>query len=500
MKVQIYNQKFNDGLGNKTIAKNLGISKNTVRKYVKVFEENLQCFKTLAPEEYDEKLVDLFKKDKMDVSSRKSKLITKDVSNFVLKCLEENKKKISSGKRKQIMKNIDIYEMLVEKVAFKGSRSTVNNYISKISDKHKEAFIKRSFGAGEVCEFDWGNVTLDIDGEEIKLKLAVFYLPFSKYRVSYLYEQENMEAFVDSHIKFIKDIGHIPTTFVYDNMRVAVAKFVGKKEKIPTQTLTEMSAFYGFDFRFCNTYKGNEKGGVEKSVEFVRRKAFSYSNCFSTITEAHEALAKKLESINFENLEKFKEDITPMKVKNYDFVYGEIKCCHVDKYSTIVIKHHHYSVPDYLVGKTVKVKATIDYIHVYYNDLKIAVHNRLVGKSKWTIDIMHYTNLFISKPGGIKDSLAFKSMCGKYKNLYTDYFEGAELEFIKTLHLILEYDFEEVHSTILKVKKYSSKITADIINLSLDSEKKKYVSKNLDDNDVLKAVKSSINKYAVLGG
>ena len=37
---------------------------------------------------------------------------------------------------------------------------------------------------------------------------------------------------------------------VYDNMKVAVAKFVGHNEKQPTKGLLTLSKYYGFNFRF----------------------------------------------------------------------------------------------------------------------------------------------------------------------------------------------------------------------------------------------------------
>ena len=39
---------------------------------------------------------------------------------------------------------------------------------------------------------------------------------------------------------------------VYDNMRVAIRKFVGPSEKEPTEALLKLSMYYQFHFRFCN--------------------------------------------------------------------------------------------------------------------------------------------------------------------------------------------------------------------------------------------------------
>ena len=66
---------------------------------------------------------------------------------------------------------------------------------------------------------------------------------------------------------------------VYDNMRVAVKSFVGGDKK-PTEALMKMSGFYCFEYRFCNVRAGWEKGHVERSVEYVRRKAFCLTDHF----------------------------------------------------------------------------------------------------------------------------------------------------------------------------------------------------------------------------
>ena len=93
-------------------------------------------------------------------------------------------------------------------------------------------------------------------------------------------------------------IGGIYHEMVYDNMRVAVAEFVGRHEKQPTRALTNLSGWYQFRWRFCNVRRGNEKGHVERSVEVIRRKAFCDSDTFDTFEEARIHLASTLERHN----------------------------------------------------------------------------------------------------------------------------------------------------------------------------------------------------------
>lgn len=42
-----------------------------------------------------------------------------------------------------------------------------------------------------------------------------------------------MQSFLDSHVKFFNKVGGVHKTLVYDNMKVAVARFVSKLKKCP---------------------------------------------------------------------------------------------------------------------------------------------------------------------------------------------------------------------------------------------------------------------------
>ncbi len=153
----------------------------------------------------------------------------------------------------------------------------VCNHIARRENRvvTKEAFIRQVYQAGETCEFDWGEIKLCIAGKRRSLQLAVFTSAFSNYRYAFIYERQDTLAFMESHVRFFKKIGGVYREMVYDNMRVAVARFVGPHEKEPTRSLLQLRGHYQFRHRFCNIYRGNEKGHVERSVEYVRRKAFA---------------------------------------------------------------------------------------------------------------------------------------------------------------------------------------------------------------------------------
>src|SRR5690606_15086630 len=101
------------------------------------------------------------------------------------------------------------------------------------------------------------------------------------------------------HAEFFSHCKGNYKSMVYDNMRVAVKKFVGLHEKEPTKALSELSIYYGFRFRFCNIAAGNEKGHVERSVEFIRRKAFGKGHeSFASLADANRYLLQVCLKLN----------------------------------------------------------------------------------------------------------------------------------------------------------------------------------------------------------
>ena len=271
--------------------------------------------------------------------------------------------------------------------------------------------------------------------------------------------------------------GGVPKCMVYDNMKVAVSKFVGKTEKEATETLKKMSVYYGFNYRFCNIRSGNEKGHVENSVDFVRRKAFSSLSSFENEDFAFSRLAERLEKYN--NIKtKYLDNNSPADLLDIEkshllkLMPTYINCIdltlRVDKLSTISYLQNRYSVPDYLVLKTVDVKIFIDKLEIFYNNNLVASHTRLYGNQEWSIDILHYTKTLSRKPGALLGSLAFEQMHSSLKEIYHNFFQEKPKAFIELLEVIGNYDIASVQNTINILTQKSIEVNIENIKMILN--------------------------------
>lgn len=300
-KAEILMKHFREDKSQRRISKELNISRTTVKKYIDEFVEKSKELEEASQESDDknkilELIEELTEKPKYDVSSRKKVKLTEEVKEEIDKFVEQNDKKKAEGKKKQLMKKIDIYEELIEK-GYDIGYTTVCNYIR---DTHevKEAFIKQEYQLGQTLEFDWGEAKLTIAGKEMSLDMGLLTAAKAPYHFARLYRNKKTENFLDIHVRTFNNIGGVHHEVTYDNLKTAVKRFVGRNEKEATEDLIKISLYYGFNYRFCNVRKGNEKGHVERGIEYVRRKAFSNRTEFSSLEEANDYLQMKLNKLN----------------------------------------------------------------------------------------------------------------------------------------------------------------------------------------------------------
>lgn len=294
---------------------------------------------------------------------------------------------------------------------------------------------------------------------------------------------------------------------VYDNTRVVVKRFVGPSEKEPTEALLKLSLYYGFSYRLCNARAGWEKGHVERSVEYIRRKAFSRQDEFKTLEEANRYLDTMCDRLNLLNqansgqsaldsLRKEQPYLLPHLPKYNTARISELR---VDKYSTVCIDTCHYSVPDVYVEEFLLVKIYTTHIYCYYKNQKVALHKRQYGFGKWSIQIAHYIRTLKRKPGALAGSMALEQAEPELKEIYHKYYTGKEKQFIGLMELVGEEGWPKVQSAVedLRILSPTHLSTEKVVSLCKRNDDK--FPPKIEDNtltlskDILKAYSQLLN-------
>ena len=465
-KAEILMGYFRDNKSQRAISRETGISRDTVSKYIKEFEAKNDLLNVLKKDEEKNRnqilllIEEISSKPKYDASSRTRTKLTNEVTQKIDELVEENEKNRLLGRSKQLMKKIDIHERLLE-MNIDISYPSVCNYIRENFEK-KEAFIRQEYSLGETLEFDWGEVKLTIGGNPATLPMGLLTTACGSYHYARLYQNQKMENFLDIHVKVFNNIGGVHRELVYDNLKQAVRRFVGKYEKEATEDLIKISLYYGFKYRFCNIASGNEKGHVERGIEFVRRKAFSSQTDFASVEEANIHLEKKLLELNSRKRNWLKNQ-SPLDILKQEIPYllplkpsydtsRRIEA-RVNKYSVINIDQNKYSLPDYLVGKFVNTRIYPDIIEIYYKNNKIANHKRSYQNHSWIIDINHFIHTLKKKPGALHSSAGRHQLSPELQEIYQEYYINNPKDFIGLLELIKEKDLESVIDAIEELRK-----------------------------------------------
>lgn len=447
---------YREGKTQRQIKRETGINRKTIRKYIREYEEKKNILIASKDSDNAELIADIVEKPKYDTSKRYKVKLTDEIISRIKFYLKQNEEKKATGRSKQQKKKIDISEALKDE-GFDIGYTTVCNAIKNIDRKQKEAYIRQEYAPGESAEFDWGELKLIIAGKLRILQMSVFTTAKGDYRSGDIYYSQKTECFLDTHASFFSEVGGSYKEMVYDNTRVVIARFVGRNEKEPTEALLKLSLYYGFKFRFCNNYRGNEKGHVERSVEYIRRKIFSKRDEFASVEEARSYFKEELDKLNSRgqvlNNGKSAHDMLALErqyllpeMPRYDTARAAEP--RADKYSTITVDSCHYSVPDSLVGEFIFVKIYPDRIICHYDSKEVARHKRGHGKHEWFIDISHYIKTLKLKPGALKRSVAFSQVKPELKCIYQKYYKGREKSFIELMELISCEGMDRINDAI----------------------------------------------------
>ncbi len=444
-KQQIVISHRRQGLSIRETAKVMKLNRKTVKRYLRQYEQEKARSKDQG--------LGVVSAPKYDSSNRIKTKLTKEVTDKIDHDLDQNAKKRHQGLSKQCKAGTDIHESLIAAGHEIGYR-TVCKYIRKCKQKSKEIFIKQVYDPGSESEFDWGTVKLKIGGKWKKLKLGTFTLCYSNHRWAELYTHEGMPSFLDAHVRYLANLKGVPGTIVYDNMKVAVAKFTVKgSDKKPTDALLKISSYYQFSFRFCNAAKGNEKGHVERSVEYIRRKAFAEIMAFDSLDQANEHLRIILHKLNskstkgtdrtiIEKLQEERQHFATLPPVPYDTAI--LKYCVVDKYHTIQIDTNYYSIPESIHTPRVGVRIYPEHINIYdHENQLVATHQRQHTKYQWVINIDHYWNILQYKPGALRCSQAMVQANTTIKFLFMEYYKDIPRDFIELMLYCKQYKVTE---------------------------------------------------------
>ena len=295
--------------------------------------------------------------------------------------------------------------------------------------KAPHAFVPLSFELGEAFQFDWSEEGLVVGG--IYYRLQVSHLKLCASRAFWLvaYPSQGHEMLFDAHTRSFAALGGIARRGIYDNMKTAVDKVKKGKGRVVNARFAVMCAHYLFDADFCNVASGWEKGVVEKNVQDSRRRIWlDAQKCqFGSFEELNAWLGERCRSLwseirhpefkQFsvqEMLAQERPEMMPMPAAFDGYVERQAS---VSSTCLVSVQRNRYSVPCEFAGQRVSTRLYPTRICVVAGDAVVASHERVVNRGQTVYDWQHYIALVQRKPGALRNGAPFADMPAPLKQL-----------------------------------------------------------------------------------
>lgn len=303
-----------------------------------------------------------------------------------------------------------------------------------------EVFLRQSHRPGDEAEVDFGEVIVRLAGEDVKCFVFCFRLSFSGKAVHRVSLSGGQEAFFEGHEHAFRVLGGVPSGKVrYDNLKAAVAQVIGfSRAREETDRWTAFRSHWGLDAFYCQPGIGgaHEKGGVEGQIGYFRRNHLvpvpdvpSIQALNAMIDEWDAADEARRIGGRARTVGEFWAIEQPLlrPLPEEPFETGRWFTPRVDRYSQVPVRTNKYSVPVRLIGRRVRVLLHASDLVIYDGRTEVARHERLPGKSGVRLDLDHYLEALVRKPGAMPGSTALEQAraAGKFTPVHDAWWAAA---------------------------------------------------------------------------
>jgi len=228
-----------EGQSIRRVARELGLSRNTVAKY-------------------------LDQPEPVRSSRRRERPVWEAVKPRLEELIAEWEPRTTAKQRITAMR---LHRQLVSE-GYRVGRTLVGDYWRELRRQRAEVYVPLIHRPGE-AQIDFFEVVVEVGGERRKAWEFLMRLMYSGREFAWLYERCDQLAFLDGHVRAFAHLGGVARRCVYDNLAAAVRKIVGARRELTGRFLALVS-HYLFEPDFARIGEGHDKGGVESRGKAIR--------------------------------------------------------------------------------------------------------------------------------------------------------------------------------------------------------------------------------------
>lgn len=369
-----------EGTSIRQVARELGLSRNTVSKYLT----------EAAPVRHR--------------SRRRARPVWERVQPRLEELLAEWEPRTTA---KQRLTGVRLHRALREE-GYQVGLTAIHEYLRERRRQRTEVYVPLIHRAGDEAQVDFFEVTVELGGAWVKAWKFLLRLMYSGREFVWLYQRCDRLAFFDGHMRAFAYLGGIPRRCVYDNLSAAVRKIVGGERQL-NQRFEALVSHYLFEPCFARVGEGHDKGGVESRGKAIRLRHLAPVPRGNHLEEVAQALLADLERAFAERRDPEGRNLTElwsaeqsqlMALPAAPFELSEPVTVEISSRALVKVEGGWYSTP----SRWARLRATaylgVDQIRLVCMDESVT-HPR-VGFGRRRVVYRHYLPELARKPQAVR--------------------------------------------------------------------------------------------------
>lgn len=365
------------GWGKKAIARELGCSKNTVKRYLELggWQPYAGGQRATALDGHEAWLRDAFLQHRGNAEVIRQELLRE--------------------------KNVDVSLRTVERAVAEHRR---------LLRAESLATVRFETPPGKQLQADFGELWVTIGGERVKVHLCVLTLGWSRRIFVRAFRNERQGNWLLTMEESFRAFGGVPEEMLIDNARALVSVHdVATGEIVFADRFAQFARYWGFRPRACAPYRARTKGKDERAVAYVKKNAIAGRTFLSwedleawLVAWSRDVADERVHGTTGEKPSaRFAREeaaaLRPLPDKPPFQAERElVRVVHHD--ACVEVDANWYSVPWQLAKATVTVRVRDRLVTVHHGGRVVARHERLDGRRQRSVDPAHWEGLVQREP------------------------------------------------------------------------------------------------------
>lgn len=378
------------GVSIRSISGKLGISRNTVRRYLRgVGLPGKYQMTSPRPQPVRDALRDRVRELLVTERERQTPRKQRLTAARIHRILERGGHEVGASSVKRLVRELRL----------------------ELCDPLEHAFLPLEYSPGEDAQVDfYEGVVDDCKLGRVKVILLLVRACFSGSCFAYAAPNQTREALFEGLMQAFEHFGGVFPKLWFDNLTPAVRKVLRGRTRELQRSFEAFQAHYGFEAEFCGPGKGNEKGGVEGCVKYSRHEILSpipevdgrgelQALCEEWMEREASRKIRGREQTIGERWALEVPQLLPLPARRFEA--AQWRSAKASPRSWVQVGTNFYSVPVEWVGREVKLSLEAERVVVLGPGDARVEHRRRYGRGEMSLELEHYLPLLARKHRGL---------------------------------------------------------------------------------------------------